>query len=56
MEAPELTKSCYNMSLQMCDAGKINWVFFVKSMLYKYGFGFAFQNQGVGDKTIYLTV
>ena len=45
MEAPELTKSCYNMSLQMCDAGKINWIFFVKNMLYKYGFGFVFLNQ-----------
>ena len=50
MEASELTKSCYNISLQMFDAGRINWVFFVKNMLYKYGFAFAFLNQGVGDK------
>ena len=50
MEASGLMKSYYHMSLQMCDAGKINWVFFVKNMLYKYGFGFAFLNQGVGDK------
>ena len=26
LEASELMKSCYNMSLQMCDAGKINWI------------------------------
>ena len=56
IEAPELTKSCYNMSLQMCDAGKINWVFFVKNMLYKYGFSFAFLNQGVGDKKQFISL
>ena len=38
----------------MCYAGKINWVFFVKNMLYKHGF--AFLNQGVCDKKQFISL
>ena len=44
------------MSLQLCEAGKVNWVFFVKNMLYTYGFGFAFLNQGVGNEKQFMSL
>ena len=42
MENDELPKSAYNMSLALCEAGKNNWVSHVKNLLFRYGFGFAF--------------
>ena len=54
MENGELPKSAYNMSLALCQAGKINWVSHVKNLLFRCGFGFAFEYQEVGDQKQFL--
>ena len=54
MEPGELPKSAYNMALVLCEAGKNNWVSYVKNLLFRYGFGFAFENQGVGNQKQFL--
>ena len=53
-ENGELPKSAYNMSLALCEVGKINWVSHVKNLLFRYGFGFAFEYQKVGDQKQFL--
>ena len=54
MENGELPKSPYNMSLVLYEAGKNNWVSHVRNLLFRYGFGFAFDYQEVGDQKRFL--
>ena len=42
-------KNCYKMLLAQDNAGRTNWVSNVKSMLFRYGFGFVWVAQGVGN-------
>ena len=44
-----LLKSAYNMLCKLCECGKKNWVSVVKGILFRYGIGVAYVNQGVGD-------
>ena len=54
MSDDNLLKSCYNMLLIHCNADRSNWLSNVKSLLYRYGFGFIWENQLVEDKKAFL--
>ena len=49
LENGSLPKSAYNMLYNLCECGKKNWVSMVKDILFRYGFGVAYINQGNGD-------
>ena len=42
-------KSCYKMLKAQDDIGRVNWATKVKELLYKYGFGFVWLSQDIGD-------
>ena len=41
-----ITKSCYTMLLKHCKLGRKNWASEIKHLLYRYGFGYVWENQG----------
>ena len=41
-------KQCYNMLVAHDKSGRINWVTKIRNILYKYGYGFVWEAQGVG--------
>ena len=43
--ANTLLKSCYDMLLTHCNAGRTNWASQMRDMLYKYGFGYFWELQ-----------
>ena len=49
-----LLKSCYTMLLNLCNAGRRNWASEVKALLYKYGFGYIWENQNVENVQSFL--
>ena len=49
-----LLKSCYNIQYQQCLLGKRNWVYKVKDILQKFGFGWSFEEQNVLDIAEFL--
>ena len=49
-----LLKSCYNMVLTHCNVGRSNWASNIKSCLYRYGFGYVWENQGVQNIQAFL--
>ena len=55
MENGCLAKSSYLMLLTQCENCRENWVSYVKDILFRYGFGVTFVNQGVGDTQIVYT-
>ena len=44
------------MVLRYDATGKTNWVNKVRTFLFRYDFGFAWTNQGVGDLTVFIRV
>ena len=53
-ENGSLAKSSYNMLYSLSESGKTNWVTNIKTILFKYGFGHAYLNQGVGNSVLFL--
>ena len=51
-----LPKSAYLMLYKLDENGKTNWVTYIKHLLSRYGFGYAFFNQGVGDIDVFLRI
>ena len=49
-----LLKSCYNVLLTHCNVGRSNWLSNIKSFLFRYGFGYVWENQLVEDKKAFL--
>jgi hypothetical protein len=49
MDEERLPKKAYLMLQNLDGRGKTNWVSSVRMYLYRYGFGFVWLNQGVGD-------
>ena len=54
MDNNRLPKATYNMLYMMDQNGKINWVTNVKNILYKYGFGYVFISQNIGNCDIFI--
>ncbi len=47
-------KCCYLMLKRMDERGKHTWATDIKTVLYKFGFGAAWMNQGVGDERLFV--
>ena len=54
MEGNRLPKACYEMSVKLDNVGRKTWATYVRNLLERYGFGFAWLNQGVGDCKSFL--
>lgn len=49
-----LLRSCYNLLYQQCQLGKRNWASDIKSMLYRYGYGFVWEEQNVENAVVFI--
>ena len=54
MDNNRYPKACYKMLYNLDENNRQTWVSFVKETLYKYGFMYAWLQQGVGDKTRFI--
>ena len=46
--------ACYKMLKDLDDQGRRTWATDIRNMLYRYGFGYVWMNQGVGDTTAFI--
>jgi hypothetical protein len=55
--SPEsLLHSCYTCLYNRCLVGKTNWASKIRDILYKYGFGWIWENQGVPDRIGFMKI
>jgi hypothetical protein len=54
MDNTRLPKASYNMLYLMDQNGKTNWVTKVKNLLFKYGFGYVFIMQEIGNSKLFM--
>ena len=54
MENGRLPFAAYEMLFKLDQSGKLTWVTNVKELLYRYGFGYVFISQQVGDITHFM--
>ena len=47
-------KQCYNMLRPHAAVGKVNWASNVRSLLYKYGFGYAWEADTIGNSVQFI--
>ena len=47
-------KQCYNMLYSLDVEGRLTWATSVRNVMYKYGFGYVWINQGVGDVDMFV--
>ena len=45
---------CYRMLRRLDDAGRITWASKVKDILFKYGFGYVWVNENVGNEVMFF--
>ena len=49
-----LLKSCYTMLLTHCNSGRVNWASEIKQLLYRFGFGYIWEQQFVTNENLFL--
>jgi hypothetical protein len=49
-----LLKSCYLMLLNQCNSGRVNWASKIKEVLYMFGFGYIWEQQGLAIDNDFL--
>lgn len=54
MDPNRYPKQCYLMLKKYDDIGRINWVTKVREFLFKYGFGFVWLSQDIGNETYFI--
>ena len=54
MDISRLPRKAYNMLLLLHNSGKFCWVSQVHQVLYKFGFGFVWENQGVQNPETFI--
>ena len=54
MPNERLPKQCYNLNVDLDRAGRVTWATKVRILLYKYGFGEVWFNQGVAHTQIFI--
>jgi len=54
MPCTRYVKNCYLMLKRLDENGKKTWASSVKELLFKYGYGIVWMEQGVGDKRAFL--
>ena len=47
-------KDCYKMIMSHDNIGRTNWVTNIKELLYRYGYGYVWLNQDVGDMKMFI--
>ncbi len=47
-------KNCYLMLKQLDDAGRVTWAIHIKQLLFRYGFGYIWLSQDVGDIEVFV--
>ena len=45
---------CYKMLRNLDNSGRTTWATKVKTILFKYGFGYVWVNENVGDEALFL--
>ena len=55
MSSNRLMKQCYIMSYNLDAAGRNTWATNIKDLLYRYGFGYVWWNQSVGDINLFIS-
>ena len=53
-QSGSLLESSYKMLYNLCNAGRQNWASDIRDILYKFGFGYVWEMQGVDDKPKFL--
>ena len=56
MNHDRLPRACYNMLLELDRSGRKTWASSVKHLLYMYGFGDVWENQGCGNVEQFIAV
>ena len=56
MDTARYPKACYNMLLNLDSLGRKTWISDVKYILYSYGFGNVWLNQGCGNTELFVTL
>ena len=56
MDTARYPKACYNMLLSLDSLGRKTWISDVKYILYSYGFGDVWLNQGCGNTELFVTL
>lgn len=56
METRRYPKQCYLMLKSLEEAGKMTWAGEIKSLLFTYGFGYAWISQDVGNSNIFINL
>ncbi len=56
MESHRYPSNAYLMLKQHDDIGRINWATHVKTLLHRYGFGYAWVAQDIGDTNMFVAV
>ena len=54
MENSRYPRQCYIILKRLDEAGRVTWATKVKNLPSRYGFGYAWQNQGVGNEKRFL--
>ena len=54
MDVNRLPKSCYEMLFNLDKIGRKTWASEVKNILYKFGYGIVWFEQGVGDSAVFV--
>ena len=49
-------RNCYLMLKSHTEIGRVNWASNVRDLLFRYGFGFVWISQDVGDVTTFLKI
>ena len=53
-EEGTLLRSCYEMLVVYCNAGRSNWATGIKNMLYSLGYGYVWEKQSVENPAIFI--
>ena len=56
MDNARYPRQCYNVILTLDESNRITWARNVKNLLYRYGFGFVWISQDVGDENYFMFI
>ena len=54
LEVSRYPKQCYNLLFQLDDIGRQTWATKIKDLLFRFGFGYVWIVQAVGDETLFI--
>ena len=54
LEISRYPKQCYNLLFQLDDIGRQTWATKIKDLLFRFGFGYVWIVQDVGDESLFI--